>query len=64
MEDDESDSILDQEILKESESLVSCYECTDRNSDCGIKNTTLKHGCQSCMVYRNAFDDSKSSRTS
>ncbi|CAF0885287.1 unnamed protein product [Adineta steineri] len=38
------------------ESSLSCYDCSSHNPECGKDTSTLVHGCQTCMVYRNTFD--------
>jgi hypothetical protein len=37
-----------------------CYDCS--GPDCGKEGSTLSMGCPTCMVHRNADDQSKTSR--
>ncbi len=39
--------------------MKSCYDCIGHNSLCGIDESTLFHGCKTCMVYLNTFDSSE-----
>jgi hypothetical protein len=37
-----------------------CYDCS--GPDCGKEGSTLSMSCPTCMVHRNADDQSKTSR--
>ena len=39
--------------------LLTCYHCSGRTADCGVKPSTARPECRACLVYLNAFDNSK-----
>jgi len=40
----------------QSGSLLSCYDCSAHNPDCGVKESTIETGCKACLVYLNVHD--------
>ena len=47
-----------QKRTTDEDPLLSCYDCSAHNPDCGIDETTIVKGCHACLVYQNVFDNS------
>ncbi len=51
--------IIQKRTAEESNSLLSCYECSGHNPSCGIDNATVAKGCRACLVFHNINDNSE-----
>jgi len=44
---------------EEESPLLSCYDCSAHNPDCGVNEATIVQGCRACLVYQNVNDNSE-----
>ncbi len=51
--------IILRRTAEEESPLLSCYDCSAHNPDCGVNEATIVQGCRACLVYQNVNDNSE-----